>query len=167
MTSGLRPLLFVTLLVASLAYAGSPTHCKRGEIAYFSCAVGSSGKVVSVCGGALRSTDQVDDLPTWLQYRFGRLENLELVFPARIKGSVSKFQGEHHQGQTVNSSTVIFRNGGIGYTVGTIHPVGTDTAFDGAIVHRPRKELLWLQCTSRPIISTDFHTLVENLEPAP
>ncbi len=163
----LRLLMFLVLWVPCFVWAESPTHCKRGELTYFSCQIGSLGKVASICSGSLRSTNDGGDQTTWLQYRFGRLDSTEFAFPTPIKGSLSKFRGEHHQGQTVNSSTVIFRTATTEYTVGTIHPVGTGAAFDGVIVSRPQNELLWLPCTGRPIIFSAFSKLVESLEPVP
>lgn len=161
----LRLLLASMLCVSGLAIATPPTHCTRGEITYFSCPIGSSGKVVSICGNRL--TNEGFNQPARLQYRFGRLDGPELVFPTQIKGSVSRFRGEHHQGQTMNSSTVVFRSGTTEYSVRTFHSPMTGAAFDGITVSRPNRKLVSLPCKGQPTISLHFYTLTQDLEPVP
>ena len=155
------------LVVSGLASAKQTTHCKSGETTYFSCPIGSSGKVVSICGGPLHLTADGYNQPVWLQYQFGHLGRPELVFPATTKGSVLRFRGEHHQGQTVNSSIVVFRNASTEYSVGTLQSPLTGAAFDGVMVSRPKEKLVSLPCASQPIIASNFHILVENLVPTP
>lgn len=162
-----RSLLVLMLSVSGLASAESRTHCTRGEITYFSCPIGSAGKIVSICGGPLRATAEGDNRPVWLQYRFGLLDSPELVFPTPNKNSASRFRGEHHQGQTMNSSTVVFRNGTTEYSVGTLDSPLTGASFDGVTISRPNRKLVQLPCTSPPTISQQFHTLAEGLEPVP
>ena len=61
-------------------------HCGSGEATYFNCTV-KSGKVLSICGAP-----EPGGPSGWLQYRFGKLGNVELGWPKERAGSVSKFR---------------------------------------------------------------------------
>ncbi len=161
-----------TLLLAACVgsgHAGAAGHCDKGEVTYFSCKLSHSAKVVSLCGGRLTdpATQAVDPqrLSTmWLQYRFGKANTLELVFPSQVNGSLSRFKGEYHTGQSVSSSTVIFSNGNATYTVGTSFSALTSIGFDGVDIAQKGKRIA-LACDGKPAIDRDFGELVQQLEP--
>jgi len=74
-------LVFALLLILSFS-SEAGTHCLPGETDYFSCEATPSKKVVSICGKE----------GEWLQYRFGKLENPEFLYPKDKAGSISKFK---------------------------------------------------------------------------
>jgi hypothetical protein len=57
--------------------------CSQSETIFFTCRVGSSGKILSVCG-SLKGQE-------FLQYRFGHPKKIELSFPSIKIGSMEKF----------------------------------------------------------------------------
>lgn len=69
------------------------THCAtdEGEFVQFSCQIAGSGKVASLCGGYAISDDPKTE---WLQYRFGKIGNVEFTYPREKTGSLMKFQGD-------------------------------------------------------------------------
>ncbi|BCO26202.1 hypothetical protein MIZ03_1082 [Rhodoferax lithotrophicus] len=89
-------LLLSACLSASLV-ANAQTHCTKNEVEYFTCKISGSEKIVSICGSDFRAgthalAEIVDD--AWLQYRFGKPGQLELVFPAKRHPLLSHFSGE-------------------------------------------------------------------------
>lgn len=89
---------------------GTMSHCRTGERAVFSCPIDGSDKVVSVC-----VSDDYGRRQGYLQYRFGRLGDVELAFPERLQETQERFQW-----QTVSYSggwdtRIQFENGGYAY----------------------------------------------------
>lgn len=80
----MKPVIFGGLLLVLPFSSEAGTHCLPGETDYFSCEMAKNGKVVSVCGG-----------DGWLQYRFGRLGNVELAYPSSREGSLGKFHATY------------------------------------------------------------------------
>ena len=70
-----------------VAAPATPSHCTPDEENLFSCRIGR--KTLSFC-----TPKTVDDLhaPAWIQYRFGRIGALELVFPAARTSPVANFR---------------------------------------------------------------------------
>lgn len=86
-------LLFPTVVL-------SQTHCLKSEIDYFSCATSSNGKVISICGNIVDGNLTED---SWVQYRFGHIGRIELIYPTNKAGSVSKFEGVYFRRYNVVS----------------------------------------------------------------
>ncbi len=80
-----RP-LFLLLFFSSLGFG--QTLCLKKETDFFSC-VTTNNKIISICG-KISSNDHAND---WLQYRFGRRDHIELIYPESKIGSISKFEG--------------------------------------------------------------------------
>jgi hypothetical protein len=83
------------LLLASYATAtlANPTLCTKTEAVFFSCVVGGSDKIVSLCGDKrMLSSIAPDSYEPYLAYRFGRVGAIELDFPKKRDGSVDKFK---------------------------------------------------------------------------
>ena len=108
---GLLSLLFAVALPTHCL--GEDTLCKPRENVYFSCTVSSTGKVISLCGNSLNDVENF-----WLQYRFGTVENIELIYPQKKKlFSESGFEVIRRRTTTAFDMEVSFNNGGWSYTV--------------------------------------------------
>lgn len=98
-------------LISQNGIAG--TLCNRQEIVIFSCKVAST-KTLSVCGSS-------SDEHPYLQYRFGRTGQIELVFPAQNEDSLSKFDYSYNHEKTSGLTTyaLSFSNEGFTYMIST------------------------------------------------
>lgn len=153
---------------AAIAQAGTMTHCKDTELAYFSCQIDGSTKVVSLCGGNLEAGNGQRNAAMWLQYRFGKLNALELAYPASRKNSLSKFKGEFHAGQSASVQTIRFVVNQYTYDVGTAFSAVTGEGFNGVIIKRHGGNSMRLACAGNPVIAAGFGTLIqEELESSP
>jgi hypothetical protein len=76
-------------LLASLPTLAQ-THCKADEVDYFSCQIVNSTRVASICGNV--ENRQIEG-SSWVQYRFGSMNHLELVYPEQKGNSASAFEG--------------------------------------------------------------------------
>lgn len=56
------------------------THCDADEKIYFSCQT-SRSKILSLCGTIKNNDETSDGPPKSLQYRFGKLDKIELMYP--------------------------------------------------------------------------------------
>lgn len=139
--------IFVTigllLLIMTDVAAGASTLCKKSEKVYFSCAT-NGGKIISLCGEVF-SNDKDEfgnpiemDSP-WLQYRFGSPRKIELSYPRQKKDSLKSFKAEiiRAQGGDIRLDSIVFANGGIGYSVEHVVP-DTQEVFEGVSVGDPR-----------------------------
>ena len=90
----------------------SDTLCVEGEQIIFSCALQGSGKFASLCGSKKLTGDE-----SYLQYRFGRLRNIEFEFPKEKEGSQKKFAYEHYFRARFDETEISFENGGYRYTL--------------------------------------------------
>jgi hypothetical protein len=73
-------------LLLNITLASEPSsHCATDETTYFSCSV-KSEKVVSICG------ENFENENGFLQYRFGKLDKIEMVFPKTTEQSTKKFK---------------------------------------------------------------------------
>ena len=91
-----RLFLLSVVLYAITNSGNAATHCKPGEIVYFSCSIKGSSKVVSLCGNGFKAPTYERNESAWLQYRFGRLgSKLELEYPKVRANSLSHFSGEY------------------------------------------------------------------------
>ena len=85
-------------------------HCEPDETVVFSCGLEASGKVVSICASTPLARDQ-----GYLQYRFGRIGDIELTFAEDRQNTQEQFLW-----QTVGYSggwdtRIQFSNGGYRY----------------------------------------------------
>ena len=105
--------LILTAIALSLPCVSvSQTLCRPGEKDYFSCRTTTSGKIVSVCGNI--ASGRIDE-DSWLQYRFGKIGAIELAYPAEMRGSIPKFEGNWFN--RLNVVDLRFTNGKALYSV--------------------------------------------------
>lgn len=113
-----HPVVAATLFVVSgiSVSALASGHCKVSETTYFSCTIAKSTKVVSLCGSTLAEviSDEAKREP-WLQYRFGNIDRVELVYPKKRGGSVEKFSFESSQSNRAYNYSTSFVNNGVAY----------------------------------------------------
>ena len=151
-------LLLLVILLSTTTFAGE-SHCKKGEVTYFSCKIKNSEKVVSICGIDYR------DENAWLQYRYGRLKQPELVFPTKKQDSLKKFWGESHHSYNGVSYALSFKNAGFTYTTDFIE---ADEDFYGVNVFAKNGSENKLSCEGKPqrefVNGIDFSSLVQELE---
>jgi hypothetical protein len=102
-------ILTITLYIQS---AMAETLCAQKETVFFSCHV-SPTKILSVCGNLSKEP--------YLQYRFGKLQNIELVFPSSKEDSLSKFEFNYIHESTSGLTTyeLSFVNAGYKYVIST------------------------------------------------
>ncbi len=152
-----RP-LFLLLLFSSLSF--SQTLCLKHETDFFSC-VTTNNKIISICG-EISSNDSTND---WLQYRFGRQEHIELIYPEPKAGSISKFEGN-----TFNRYNVIdlrFINSRNAYSVSLNGPYDGDeaavrsSASAGVNIKLKSKKRVSISCSA--IDSKKYYDRFENL----
>ena len=166
----LRKFFAVTVLFASLpatTQAQVLSHCKSGEVEYFSCKLYRSSKIASLCGG--RFDDATANLTEemWLQYRFGAPGTPELVFPTEAKGSLSKFQGEYRHSLGVRLESVSFKYSGVTYTIESSSSNQTGYSFEGVRTSpNNRKKPSAMRCGAlgQP---KQFGNLADQLDPRP
>jgi len=118
----MKPSYFAFILLLLPSVTLSQTHCRKGEIDYFSCKT-SSEKIISVCGNI--TNGEISD-SSWLQYRFGKVSAIELTFPKEKAGSVSKFEGNYFN--KYGAIDLRFINGNTLYGVDINGPYSGDDA---------------------------------------
>ena len=103
-------LVFLASLFAPMATA--QTHCSAAERSIFSCEIGR--KVLSLC-----SSPDLDESKGWLQYRFGALDKLDLVFPEKPEHPKKHFRSvrNYSSAEQVLIQELGFKKGSTGYTV--------------------------------------------------
>lgn len=144
-------------------HAATPTLCKAGETTYFSCAL-KGGKVVSVCGsGEVEPAEGSPRSASWLQYRMGRPQALELVFPKQKDGSVAKFEGQSILGN-VRINVLSFNINETIYSVESSHSNLTDDGFHGVKVGIGKKEHA-LPCRGEVTLASEFADITDELDP--
>lgn len=84
-------LAFVGLAaILSTSQPQAASHCQVGETDYFSCQIHGTQKTLSICGSSDATEPSSGD--AWLQYRFGRLNHVELAYPQDKLQSLLLFQ---------------------------------------------------------------------------
>lgn len=150
----------VILLIPCVCIAESKSHCKGNEFTYFSCTIKGSQKVVSLCGNApSKSFNEAANEGRWLQYRFGKLEKIELSFPKDISTSMSEFVGEPHHSLNSAYDYLWFKNKEVNYSIGC---TSSDIAGKCSVTVNS-KELI---CGPKAAISIEFNDIVNELAPA-
>jgi len=80
-------------IAASSENAVAATLCNAGETVHFTCEMERSRKLLSLCGGAT-----ADSKAAWLQYRYGRRQQLEMEFPSkRVPVNEAGFEFRQHR----------------------------------------------------------------------
>jgi|SRR5215471_15854301 len=144
----------VLLLMVAKATAAQ-TLCSAEEVVVFSCAVRSSGKIVSLCA----SKDLAHDRGS-LSYRFGQLGKVELQFPRNSLGpSASQFRYAHYFRYRVDRTELGFRSGDYEYSVFSHYDEDTKpTLSEGVNITRAQRDIQLL-CARKAI--TNFAPLEE------
>lgn len=106
----------VTLLSGLLLYcitveASEQKLCDAQSTPVFKCEV-SNGKNIALCA----DYDQLGELKA-LQYRFGRSDNLELIYPANIFSSIDQFRFNQYFRFGVEYTKISFSNGSFKYGI--------------------------------------------------
>ncbi len=128
---------FFGLLISAQIHA--ETLCSSKEVVYYSCEITNTQKLVSLCGNDLDDPDGF-----WLQYRFGRLKRLELVYPDNRDKSKhlfidSGFDVSHLRRSGGWDSEVSFTTNGWSYTIiSWIAGEGETTGTEGIFVAKDR-----------------------------
>lgn len=152
--------LLSACLIAPLV-AGAQTHCTKNEIEYFTCKISGSEKTVSICGSVFRDSSSaiaeiVDN--AWIQYRFGKLGDLELIYPATHHPLLRHFSADFILANDIRLYALKFKGGSYSYEV--LYSPG----FRGVTVEG-RGSNVKLPCDGEPKIPlreglNDFHELV-------
>jgi len=103
---------FISIGSVRAVLPANPTLCTPEEVAYFSCAIKGSGKIASLCGSKQIGVDG-----SYLQYRFGKLLNPEMQFPAENKNSIREFSYAHYFRALVDRNGIGFSNNGYRYVL--------------------------------------------------
>jgi hypothetical protein len=116
---------FLALVLVSVSAEAADGLCLDREQTIFSCATGKSAKWISVC-----ASPALDKKDSYLQYRFGMREKIELQFPAEKNSSIPQFKFEHYFRYRVDRSELAFDIGPYRYAVfhdyeGDIEPAET------------------------------------------
>ena len=143
-------IFFLVLLIAVQIHA--ETLCEPKEVVYYSCNIAGTQKQVSLCGNDLNDPDGF-----WLQYRFGRPNKLELVYPdIRDKSKDlfidSGFEISHFRRNGGWDSEVSFTTNGWSYTIiSWMAREGETTGTEGIFVAKDRSgHGTTFKCNSSP-----------------
>jgi len=135
-------IVFTSAMVAFHASGANVTHCTDKENIVFSCSIGK--KTVSVC-----SSKNFTSSTGYLQYRFGKKEKLELVFP-----SLSDPPGRFVNRQWVmlgggSEAHLRFNHGDYGYVV--YSGLGSWGEYEGLAVEKAGKIISNNKCKETPL----------------
>lgn len=119
----MKPLALAVVMLVFPCVGLSQTLCRAGEIDYFSCETTANQKVVSVCGNI---SDGEINGGSWLQYRFGTNQAIELSYPPIASGSAEKFEGNYFG--RYNVADLRFISGRTLYSVELNHTYSGDEA---------------------------------------
>lgn len=147
-----RSLLAALLMLALPAFSSAAqTLCLKDEVDYFSCPV-KGGKILSICSN-LAEVD-ISGPDSWVQYRFGTPNKVELAFPSEKAESFSRFEGHVFapRGELMESTELRFMNGRTYYTVAlqrsqAIHDGGRPRYDGGVGVGQPKAKPVSISCS--------------------
>lgn len=129
-----------------------PSHCGPGEATVFTCPIG--GKIVSLCASSERSFSAGT-----LQYRFGRIGNVELTYPEKPIPPLEAFTGGLALYGSGGSSYVRFTRAGVAYTLYRYSGIGHQE--DGLVVSRGERKLLASKCPNFADVDDDWWLLID------
>jgi hypothetical protein len=160
---------FLALLPALLtSQVHAESLCTPKEVLYYSCRIAGTQKLVSLCGSALNEPNGF-----WLQYRFGRPGQLELVYPeSRGKPKPlfidSGFDVAHLRRSGGWDSEVSFTTKGWSYTIiSWMAGEGETARTEGVFVAKNRSGPgTTLRCASTPNFGKDeaFSSFVQQYD---
>jgi hypothetical protein len=145
--------MLVSSLPVSAVERPHPSHCDPNEATVFTCTVGR--KTVSLCASADRSFSSGT-----LQYRFGRIGQVELSYPEKPVAPHEAFTGGLALQGGGGYSYVRFIRSGISYTVYRF--IGSGHEEDGLVVKRGEKELLAVTCPNFADVDNDWWLRIDN-----
>ena len=90
----------------------APSLCRGDEQIFFTCSVARSTKNISLCG-----SKSLDHRRGYLQYRYGKLGDIELQFPAARANTQLVFRYARYSRAQVNRTEISFDNQGYRYTI--------------------------------------------------
>ncbi|MGX6998920.1 hypothetical protein [Caballeronia sp. KNU42] len=105
------------------------TLCAENEDIYFSCALNDVHKIVSICAAKNTSPDN-----GYVQYRFGRSEKYELLFPEEFAPPIDRFSISDFYGGSLNSVHLKFKLGNYTYVVYQSATSGVYVVKNGRVV---------------------------------
>lgn len=140
----------VMLALASFSAGAAPTLCQSPEVVAFSCEVGRSHKIVSLCASADISAERGS-----LTYRFGLPSHIELEFPRMgTKSSAKQFRYAHYFRYQTDRTEVTFNLGEYSYAVFSYFDSEQKPhTMEGVRVAHGKKESV-LRCSN--LATTDF-----------
>ncbi|EAT12329.1 hypothetical protein RED65_15858 [Bermanella marisrubri] len=108
----MKNLLLVILLFFVTAHSNSESLCLPSEKTYFSCAT-KKNKFISVCGSPKIKSNQ----RSYIQYRYGTFDNIELEYPKDRKGSLNSFSFTHYFRSQYDLTELEFVNSDYQYSI--------------------------------------------------
>jgi hypothetical protein len=105
-----RTLWAVSISCLTLHAAHAAGLCKVDETTVFSCELKQNHKTVSLC-----ASKNFTDQDSFLQYRFGQLNKIELAYPKELKDSLARFGYDEYSRPDLSTFIVGFNNGGYRY----------------------------------------------------
>jgi len=149
--------LIGSLCLASQVAAAVSGLCRQEEKAYFSCTIVNK-KWISVCG-----SKDLKDSKSYVQYRFGKENKIELEFPQNKKNSLKEFELSRYTRPKVTLLRLRFKNGGRVYTVfeDSNAENGEDQVTGGVEVSEKQ-----IHCVEKPLIQNlvDLEGFVRNYD---
>ncbi|MCA0242974.1 MAG: hypothetical protein LCI02_19180 [Proteobacteria bacterium] len=108
-----RPLAIAVAFVSILARAenAEPSLCSPAERVAFSCLLRNE-KIVSLC-----TSPEFNETAGYLQYRYGRIDHVELEHPRTKSGTQRRFELETHRPHGIEYESVNFSIGKFSYSV--------------------------------------------------
>ena len=145
------------LLVVACCTAGADTLCGAGEQVAFSCRIGKSRKIVSLCASPALTRDTGS-----LTYRFGLPGRVELQFPrGHAEGAARQFRYAHYFRAQIDRTEVSFFLGSVKYTIFSYYEAGeAPPMLEGVRVSQPGRNTEFV-CSGSAVV--DFSMLEQSL----
>lgn len=118
----------LSIFSVTLHAAHAAGLCKAEETTVFSCELKQNHKTVSLC--ASKSFTEQD---SFLQYRFGQPNKVELAYPRELKDSLARFGYDEYSRPDLSTFIVGFNNGGYRYELMETTEGGSD---NGTTTHK-------------------------------
>ncbi|HET8706768.1 MAG TPA: hypothetical protein VFM46_10760 [Pseudomonadales bacterium] len=122
--------------------------CQPGEAVYFNC-VTAKQKSISLCG-----SPDLSKPAAYLQYRFGKKDSAELVYPEDKKDSLKKFEYSHFFRPQTDRFWLGFDNAGYSYSI-FMNYEAPDPFEAGVSVTTPDGKEGEVKCQSEPELKAD------------
>jgi len=104
--------LFILFFSLNSSFSFGSSHCTSNETIYFTCNSGKNNKTLSLCGSKNLNTRE-----SYLNYRFGKLNKIEMNFPESKKDSLNQFFYAYYFRAQVDRSEINFENKGTKYSL--------------------------------------------------